>query len=472
MEKDVTSGLKKFPILTLLKRIAKQDNLFKKNTQGDGLCSLRVIMQAQDKVYKPHKDYSHRSSRFNEFINSLEVKRGDDGEKYEPCNMDIENIKIWMIAAQPRESLPTENWFDMINYYQLENLPRMSVFAVLDSILAVDVLQKYFVLVFSNVYPIPKQHESAPPYYVKATHNDLQKICYGETIHLHNKHAFIIPKTQAQQNIFDDCFYQEYDKLVERVNEFIADETQYCPAGFNYEYKDEYTSSTLTYTNELYKLKSRDWINDNIISSWIARIQLEQANDAICCYSNAEHIIDTFGPAQFDRYAERWVGNSYDLTKLEYFVCPFNLSKSHWVFAIISLSDFVCRVYDSMPSDNNDEIMNKLTIIFNLSVKAIKIKCPSKYSEEEFTRRMETHTIVHANYPKQQNTVDCGLFVLYAIEEFFKTKSTEFNFSQKEVTQYREKLIQYFTNLFKAEVTEDADRNDSGNEADAKDEKR
>ena len=189
--------------------------MFKNNTQGDGLCSLRVIMQAKDKRYKAHKDYNHRSNRFREFIESIVVKRGVDGEKYEPVNTEIENIKIWMISADNREMLPRDLWFDIINYYQLEKLPTISVFAVLSSILATEVLQKYFVLVFSNAFPISKQDEAEPPYYTKSTYQNLKSIVNGEAIQYMNEHAFIIPN-KIWDNPFIANLKHEYKLLVKK----------------------------------------------------------------------------------------------------------------------------------------------------------------------------------------------------------------------------------------------------------------
>lgn len=444
------------PMISILK--SKADKKHFNNTIDDGRCGVYFIVQARDRVYDIRKDDAtkHKYSKDVEFFTEsvkwiLSRVKDDDDAIVREIQANLNYMLEWTLCGDT-EALGVINYFDTKNYHHI-NFPEELKFIFFTECSRIfdyetDKLDKslkdWLLLNFTNMFNVDYTEG-----YVKATLDNISMLSNCLAGQLVKDHVFILPEDWKVN--FNTALLDESTSIINKVSAFIKS-NEYCPSSFKYEY--EYYSTTLNYINDLSRLRPGGWLNDNIIGTWLSHIQEEYSNQQQC-----EVFFFPFGDAYLnsDNSTElepflRWFKHvSYSLDLIKYVVWVINVKNTHWVFLIISMSDFSCRICDSLASGKNigKELTRKATHAFYLTIGAFHNLLPKKYPKETPAFNSEFIDLTNVqSYPQQRNSYDCGIYTLYGIRDFLQDTSTKFNFNQEMINEYREHMLRFYLDLF------------------------
>jgi len=154
-------------------------------------------------------------------------------------------------------------------------------------------------------------------------------------------------------------------------------------------------NETINFTMELlankHQIQKREK-SSLIIHALANNVQLDR-------WSRWNHSFDqTLRGRQVTRY---WKLNSLKLDKI---YIPFHQNQTHWIVGIVEMGTSKVRIFDSDAGDNT-----------NFELALLKwIERELKMQNEQFV--LSSWLVTHEKGPQQNNSYDCGLFVLAAVE--------------------------------------------------------
>lgn len=180
----------------------------------------------------------------------------------------------------------------------------------------------------------------------------------------------------------------------------------------------------LTFKN-LRTLKPGQWLNDEVINAYLRLVDGELENS-----SSRVRVVNTFF---FDQYLKdsKNIGKilrilskkRIDVNKIDVLYIPININNMHWSFVILDLEKGIATYCDSLKNasiPSHKEIVNLGNLLQN---QRAKIK-------EKFIK-----ATLHPSFSKQNNSYDCGVFMLKGIDEL--ARFSKLSFFQQDVDYLR-----------------------------------
>jgi len=134
-------------------------------------------------------------------------------------------------------------------------------------------------------------------------------------------------------------------------------------------------------------------------------------------YKDIEKFKDNPNEQGMQNRVRKWVKKT-DIFKYQHVVIPV-LENCHWILAIISWP--VLYVLDSL---NTNEPKRIAAIIRHF----VQYEAQQKYPEENRVYNENTMPVIYPNCPKQQDNINCGVFILKFAENFAQKIASNNNF--------------------------------------------
>lgn len=463
------------PLVSVMKLKYRKDKDFSNNTAGNGRCSVLFPLQVRDKQfnYRENKVTKHKYSDdyeyFKQFVEEFLFPRiiDDDPSDSNGVRFQLQKQLDWLSSPfhLPGDDMPysiedengkqTQLWFDATQYsnFNFPDYMRFSLFTsceeLFNGIASVPVDKKlssqYLMLNYTNCYAVSDNTNG----YIKTTLDEIPKLSNGLAGHYVKSHVFIIPQDWSRFVDITD----EMAQIVSKVKSFINSEG-YCPSGYC-ESVVLPLQTTVSYERDLSTLRPGKRLTDPIMSQWLYHINVKCfPNPEVCSFPDTNYFLELNDDGalvdKYIRWFERKKINIDQLRSFKYVVWTINLELEHWLFAVVSLIDFKCRVYDSNHnelSEIREVIKTRVARAFYMTIGAFNYFVEEKYPHDtpEFTQ--PPVIISQPSYPQQENGVDCGLFTLRGIAEFHQNPSTNFDFDQAEIYRYRDVLYEHYKTL-------------------------
>jgi hypothetical protein len=214
------------------------------------------------------------------------------------------------------------------------------------------------------------------------------------------------------------------------------------------------------YRADLALLKPHEFLNDSVIAFYIKYLQNAivpyAESHMLYCKQNV-HIFSSFFYLKLvdQGYSavRKWVADDMDLFKKDFLVVPINESL-HWYLAIVRHAadpEKACFiVLDSLSSGSLSKT-NVQTVLRQYLIDEWKAKKPG----EVVPRHLEKIEAVWGVVPRQNNSSDCGVFLLHYIERFLLTHVLEKEsnielknwFPRKEIAEKRKEIAKIINHL-------------------------
>jgi sentrin-specific protease 1 len=104
-------------------------------------------------------------------------------------------------------------------------------------------------------------------------------------------------------------------------------------------------------------------------------------------------------------------GNIFQLEKL---LIPINVNKSHWILAMVDMSQHQIHIYDSLPSKKNKGGTEYISFIESYLEAEFNELPPATMTKPQWTG--VPCPVGSTHVPKQRNSYDCGLFVCFFMD--------------------------------------------------------
>ena len=172
---------------------------------------------------------------------------------------------------------------------------------------------------------------------------------------------------------------------------------------------------SLTYGN-LRTLKPGNWLNDEVINAYLRLVDanLEMSNPSVRLvntYFLQETISNKLNQTKIMRILSR---KRIDVKSLSRLFVPINTNNTHWSFAVIDFDKNSIVYHDSL-GKGNISFKNDLLGLASLL-----------QSERNCSPVSFTSISMAQNFPKQENLIDCGAFMLKGIDEMARFGSVTF----------------------------------------------
>ncbi|XP_045206245.1 sentrin-specific protease 1-like [Mercenaria mercenaria] len=160
-------------------------------------------------------------------------------------------------------------------------------------------------------------------------------------------------------------------------------------------------------------LEEGQWLNDKVVNAFLALLKVEKNRG------------DTHVIVLPSYVAVLWQAGNYDswlFLKISF--CMFSCillpicDNGHWILMVVSPSERIVRVYDSLHGDHQKYFSHWL--FYNFETKHCKTVGPSCVSEE----KLENWQFVRGCSSKQEDGNNCGTFVLMNAEAIIKNIPT------------------------------------------------
>ena len=168
----------------------------------------------------------------------------------------------------------------------------------------------------------------------------------------------------------------------------------------------------LNKTNEIQRLEStgtNGYLNDTIIDVFLLFLEKKfKTNKVFVFGSRLEEYLRQF--PDNDNPVKKWNKriSDEDLKKVDIFVFPINIKNSHWYFDAVDVRSQKFYVYDSIQCLTKMR-METIKRCRDFLKTFLRHRINKVYQVDKFT-------IAIANFWKQQNGYDCGVFLLMGIE--------------------------------------------------------
>lgn len=176
-------------------------------------------------------------------------------------------------------------------------------------------------------------------------------------------------------------------------------------------------------------LRDNTWINDQIINFYLNLIaeRSKEANHLPKVYVMNTFFVPRLQDKGYNAVS-RWT-RKVDIFAFDIILIPIHINQNHWCIATVDLGNKTIKYYDSL-GGTNDQVIR---ILSEYLEKESLDKRNQIFDITPFTR------VNIKDAPKQDNRSDCGIFSCKIAE--YITKNAELNFTQKDIPQFRQKMI-------------------------------
>lgn len=186
---------------------------------------------------------------------------------------------------------------------------------------------------------------------------------------------------------------------------------------------------------DLKTLKNGEWLNDNIIDSYLSMIvnrNNSSKGSLPQIFVFTTHFFTTLQAKGYNG-VRRWaMRKKINVLELDYIFVPINIMNSHWTLAIINNKEKKFQYYDSLPgSHDGNAIMENLAHYMNNERKRLLGNMDVKHENEYDFQNCN-------NGPKQKNGFDCGVFACMEIE--YLARESPLNFGQNDMLTFRKRM--------------------------------
>ena len=176
------------------------------------------------------------------------------------------------------------------------------------------------------------------------------------------------------------------------------------------------------------------WLNDEVINLYMTMIQ-DRSHKCyafnsffITCLSNGKNKLYDYNKVQ------KWTRGKYVLEHYEKIFFPVNINNAHWALIVIHVIQQEIHYYDSNYTSTGKIFLD---FIFKWLADEVKDKKLSINTSKDEWLLLDDKDLT--NVPKQDNSYDCGVFTLVAAD--FISQNKPLSYSQKEMTEYRKKIL-------------------------------
>jgi sentrin-specific protease 1 len=175
----------------------------------------------------------------------------------------------------------------------------------------------------------------------------------------------------------------------------------------------------------------KGWLNDEIINDSMNILVSNNSSKNVIClstffYSSLAHD-NTF------KYLNviKWNYNT-DIFSFDKILLPINIDNMHWVLVVVFIKSSTIIYYDSLLSNSKTANL----ILVNI-LKWLKI-------EGEIRNRNSNlwTTTINDSIPKQENTYDCGLYIIKFAEYIIKGETLNKNTFDKDKKTFRKQILE------------------------------
>lgn len=190
---------------------------------------------------------------------------------------------------------------------------------------------------------------------------------------------------------------------------------------------DEKVSGEIT-RKDLMTLKGRDWLNDEVINSYMNLICERAKNDNSLpkVYAFNTFFYPTLSSKGYAS-VKRWT-RKVDIFAHEIILVPVHLG-AHWCLAVIDFTNKLLEYYDSM-GGSNDRCLDEL------SEYICEESLDKRKEEFDFS---EWHFINRDDIPQQMNGSDCGMFTCKFAE--FASRRAQISFTHQHMPYFRKRMV-------------------------------
>ena len=180
------------------------------------------------------------------------------------------------------------------------------------------------------------------------------------------------------------------------------------------------------------------WLNDEVINMYteILRARTALAGKVSC------HFFNTFFYSKLSengfnfRNVERWTKRAkVDIFSLDFVFIPINWGCIHWCLAVINIRDKCLEYYDSMAGSDHGCLKKIFAYLHHESLH--KRRIPFDASEWKW--------YIPKDIPHQNNSFDCGMFVLCYMDSI--ANGHTFTFSQADFPRFRREVVLALLNV-------------------------
>ena len=170
------------------------------------------------------------------------------------------------------------------------------------------------------------------------------------------------------------------------------------------------------------------WLNDEVINAYLRLVDNKLAEN-----KSTTRIVNTFFFEQASLAGKNFTKINRMLTKkgiqldgLKKLIIPLNIKQTHWCFAVIDFSEMTVKGFDSLNS-SSILLMDDLVQLANTLLQNKKHATPPKQFER---------VVVVRDYPRQNNSHDCGVFMLKGIHSLAEHRSLDFSQADAVYSRY------------------------------------
>ena len=179
---------------------------------------------------------------------------------------------------------------------------------------------------------------------------------------------------------------------------------------------------------------SRQWFNDAIICGYMQKI-VERSEEAPPGGLRV-HALTTLQTAKLlSQQYTRPDDDGVDIFDYQLVLCPINVEGNHWVLAVIDVDNKLIRYYDSYPHRAEKEAREKTE---KQCFDALRHFIQGESIKNKHGVAPVYNTVTYEDTPRQEGAMDCGVFLCMFAEHL--TRHAAFNFSQRDVAYWRERI--------------------------------
>lgn len=185
-------------------------------------------------------------------------------------------------------------------------------------------------------------------------------------------------------------------------------------------------------TSDLFTLKDKQWLNDNIMDSYlsmiVARSKTDKALPEVFVFTT--HFYSTLLAKGYNgvrRWAKRLKVN---VTALDYVYIPVNVMNSHWSLAVINNKHKKLQYFDSLNGHGGAILENLRQYMIEESGRLY----PENQADYSDWSLEQDH-----DYPQQKNGSDCGVFVCTGVN--YLSQEIDLTFGQPDMQNIRRRMV-------------------------------
>lgn len=191
----------------------------------------------------------------------------------------------------------------------------------------------------------------------------------------------------------------------------------------------------LTY-NEFHLLAADKCLNDLVIDAYFTLIRRRQTDLTILSAPTTFwQKLATLNESEMQNLVTTTSIGDRSIYRYHRVLIPIILiDKKHWVLAVLNTEDRHITLYDSIKGMNNNHVLSRIYTYIKVDAIAKDMICHS-------------WRLKFADVPQQGNNYDCGVFCCIMAERIARgVDADQFDFTQDEIPQYREKIIHELLN--------------------------